>query len=96
LLLAASDRLSSNGLVPLTRVLGSNDPSNEIGATQGVKDLLRQLLAAHDARHRLCRFNEAIAAGGLGGGHQQLTAHRFALPPGVQAACRPWTRIWPR
>ena len=65
LLLAAGDRLSTRGLARLRRVLAVDDPTNEIGAAWGVKELLRQLLAAptgHDARHRLFRFYEAVLA----------------------------------
>jgi transposase len=65
LLLAADDRLSRRGLARLRRVLAVDDPTNEIGAAWGVKELLRQLLAAptsHDARHRLFRFYDAVLA----------------------------------
>ena len=46
-------------------MLAVDDPSNEIGAAWGVKELLRQLLAAptaHDARHQLHRFYDAVLA----------------------------------
>ena len=46
----------------LKQALAIDDPTNEIGAARGVKELLRQLLAAptaHDARHRLARFYHA-------------------------------------
>jgi transposase len=65
LLLAAGDRLSQRGLARLRHLLAVDDPSNEIGAAWGVKELLRQLLAAstpHDARHRLFRFYQAVLA----------------------------------
>ena len=65
LLLAGGDRLSARGLARLRRVLAVDDPTNEIGAAWGVKELLRQLLAAptpHDARHRLFRFYDAVHA----------------------------------
>ena len=65
LLLTAGDRLSQRGLARLKDVLAREDPTNEIGAAWGVKELLRQLLAApttHDARHRLFRFYEAVLA----------------------------------
>jgi transposase len=65
LLLAAGDRLSARGLARLRHVLAVDDPTKEIGAAWGVKELLRQLLAAptpHDARHRLFRFYEAVLA----------------------------------
>jgi transposase len=65
LLLAAGDRLSARGLTRLQRVLAVDDPTNEIGAAWGIKELLRQLLAAptpHDARHRLFRFYDAVLA----------------------------------
>ncbi len=63
LLLAAGDKLSKRGLARLKQVLATDDPTNEIGAAWGIKELLRQLLAAptaHDARHRLFRFYEAV------------------------------------
>jgi transposase len=65
LLLAAGDRLGQHGLARLRNVLAVDDPSNEIGAAWGIKELLRQLLAAptpHDARHRLFRFYDAVLA----------------------------------
>ncbi|MEJ7698106.1 MAG: transposase [Pyrinomonadaceae bacterium] len=46
-----------------TRVLHADDPTNEIGAAWGVKELLRQLLActeAHRARRALFAFYEAV------------------------------------
>ena len=46
LLLAAGDRLSRGGLTRLRHVLAVDDPTNEIGAAWGIKELLRQLLAA--------------------------------------------------
>jgi transposase len=64
LLLAGGDRLSHRGLARLKQVLAQDDPTNEIGAAWGIKELLRQLLAAstaHDARHRLYRFYDAVA-----------------------------------
>ena len=64
LLLAAGDKLSKRGLARLKHVLEVDDPTNQIGAAWGVKELLRQLLAAptaHDARHRLFRFYDAVA-----------------------------------
>jgi transposase len=63
LLLAAGNRLSKRGLARLKHVLTVDDPTDEIGAAWGVKELLRQLLAAptaHDARQRLSRFYEAV------------------------------------
>jgi len=63
LLLAAGDRLSKRGLDRLTRVLQADDPTNEIGAAWGIKELLRQLLActeAHRARRALFSFYEAV------------------------------------
>jgi transposase len=65
LLLAAGGRLGRHGLARLKKVLATDDPTDEIGAAWGVKELLRQLLAAptpHDARHRLHRFYEAVLA----------------------------------
>jgi len=63
MLLAAGDRLPRRGLARLRQVLAVDDPTNEIGAAWGVKELLRQLLAAptpHDAGHRLFRFYDAV------------------------------------
>ena len=63
LLLAAGERLSPRGLARLTHVLAVDDPAHEIGAAWGVKERLRQLLAAptaHDARQRLFRFYHAV------------------------------------
>jgi transposase len=63
LLLAAGDRLGQHGLARLRHVLVVDDPTNEIGAAWGIKELLRQLLAAptpHNARHRLFRFYDAV------------------------------------
>jgi transposase len=59
LLLRAGNTLSPRGLARLKQVLADDDPTNEIGAAWGVKERLRQLLAAptpHDARRRLARF----------------------------------------
>jgi transposase len=64
LLLTAGDRLSRRQLDRLTRVLAVDDPTNEIGAAWGCKELLRQLLAARDPaeiRERLWRFYDACA-----------------------------------
>jgi transposase len=65
LLLRAGDQLSAAGLRRLAAVLTTDDPSNEIGAAWGVKELLRGLLAArtrHDAAGRLYRFYDACLA----------------------------------
>jgi transposase len=65
LLLRAGDRLGRCGLARLTRTFAADDPTEEIAAAWGVKELLRQLLAAptaHDARHRLFRFYDAVLA----------------------------------
>ncbi len=62
LLLRAGNQLSAAGLRRLAGVLAADDPSNEIGAACGCKELLRQTLAArtrHDAAHRLFRFYDA-------------------------------------
>ncbi len=62
LLLRAGNQLSSSGLRRLASVLATDDPSNEIGAAWGCKELLRALLAArtrHDAAQRLYRFYDA-------------------------------------
>ena len=64
LLLAAGDRLSRRALARLKQVLATDDPTNEIGAAWGVKELLRHLLAApsaSDVRARLFRFYDAVA-----------------------------------
>jgi transposase len=64
LLLTAGDRLTNRQLDRLTRVLAVDDPTNEIGAAWGCKELLRQLLAARDPaqiRERLWRFYHACA-----------------------------------
>ena len=63
LLLAAGNRLSRRGLQRLSAVLAADDPTNEIGAAWGVKELLRQLLActqAHLARRTLFAFYDAV------------------------------------
>ena len=63
LLLAAGNRLSHRGLDRLTAVLAADDPTNEIGAAWGVKELLRQLLSctdAHLARRALFAFYDAV------------------------------------
>jgi transposase len=65
MLLTAGDRLSKRQLARLARVLASDDPTNEIGAAWGCKELLRQLLDAPaepgEIRHRLWRFYDACA-----------------------------------
>jgi hypothetical protein len=51
-------------LARLKRVFAHDDPTNEIGAAWGCKELLRQLLTArdrHTAAHRLSRFYDACA-----------------------------------
>jgi len=63
LLLAAGDRLGPRGLARLKHLFAVDDPTDEIAAAWGVKELLRQLLAsptAHDGRHRLARFYDAV------------------------------------
>jgi transposase len=68
LLLRAGNALSPRALARLRRVLASDDPTNEIGAAWGCKELLRQLLATtrpaysrHLVAHRLHRFLAACA-----------------------------------
>ena len=64
LLLAAGNRLGRHGLARL-RAIFAADPTKELGAAWGIKELLRQVLSApssHDARHRLTRFYEAVLA----------------------------------
>lgn len=46
LLLRAGDRLSARGRAKLKLVLAVDDPTNEIGAAWGIKEQLRQVLAA--------------------------------------------------
>jgi transposase len=63
LLLRAGDTLGPSSLTRLKAMLATDDPTNEIGAAWGVKELLRQLLAAepgHDARRRLAAFYQAV------------------------------------
>ena len=64
MLLTAGDRLSVRQLARLRQILAHDDPTNEIGAAWGCKELLRQLLAETDPqriRHRLWRFYDACA-----------------------------------
>jgi transposase len=64
MLLTAGDRLSRRQLDRLCRVLAVDDPTDEVGAAWGCKELLRQLLAEQDPeriRHRLWRFYDACA-----------------------------------
>jgi transposase len=64
MLLTAGDRLSRRQLARLREVLATDDPTNEIGAAWGCKELLRQLLAEHAPeriRHHLWRFYDACA-----------------------------------
>ena len=64
LLLRAGDTLSTKALARLTTVLATDDPTGEINAAWGVKELLRQLLAGngptrysrHATAHRRTRF----------------------------------------
>ncbi|MGI8523487.1 MAG: ISL3 family transposase [Nocardioides sp.] len=64
LLLRAGDTLGPKSLARLRMVLRTDDPTNEIGAAWAVKELLRQLLAAHgptrysrhETAHRRTRF----------------------------------------
>jgi transposase len=64
LLLTAGDRLTVRQLMRLRQVLAVDDPTDEIGAAWGCKELLRQLLAETDPtriRARLWRFYAACA-----------------------------------
>jgi transposase len=64
LLLRAGNTLSARALTRLKSVFATDDPTNEIGAAWGCKELLRQLLATrdrHTASHRLFRFYDACA-----------------------------------
>jgi transposase len=68
LLLRAGDQLSAAGLRRLAAVLATDDPTNEIGAAWGCKELLRALLAArtrHDAAQRLYRFYDGCLAANM-------------------------------
>ncbi len=47
LLLRAGDTLGPKALARLTKTLRTDDPTDEIGAAWAIKELLRQLLAAH-------------------------------------------------
>jgi len=70
LLLRAGDQLGPKALARLKTVFATDDPTHEIGAAWGVKELLRQLLQAHgptrysrhETSHRLGRFLEACVA----------------------------------
>jgi transposase len=61
----AGDRLSRRQLARLRAVLAADDPTDEIGAAWGCKELLRQLLDASadrdEIRRRLWRFYQACA-----------------------------------
>ena len=67
LLLRAGDTLGPKALARLIQVLRTDDPTDEIGAAWGCKELLRQLLQAHgptrysrhQTAHRLHRFLDA-------------------------------------
>lgn len=64
LLLRAGNTLSPRALARLKRLFAHDDPTNEISAAWGCKELLRQLLTArdrHTAAHRLFRFYDACA-----------------------------------
>jgi transposase len=64
MLLTAGNRLSRRQLDRLTQVLDADDPTGEIGAAWGCKELLRQLLAQHEPpriRTALWRFYDACA-----------------------------------
>ncbi len=90
LLLRAGDQLGSAGLRRLAGVLATDDPSNEIGAAWGVKELLRGLLAArtrHDAAGRLYRFYDAFLAPTW---PRQSTRPRPS-PPGGHTSSRSWS-----
>jgi transposase len=64
MLLTAGNRLSRKQLRRLDRVLTADDPTGEIGAGWGCKELLRQLLTEHDPtriRQALWRLYTACA-----------------------------------
>jgi len=63
LLLAAGNRLTRRGLARLSAMLAADDPTNEIGAAWGIKELLRMLLAcndSHQGRRALFAFYDAV------------------------------------
>lgn len=66
LLLRAGDRLSARGRAKLKLVLAVDDPTNEIGAAWGIKEQLRQVLAAPTVaearqRRRLLEYYALVA-----------------------------------
>jgi transposase len=64
MLLTAGNRLSQRQLDRLSRVLDADDPTGEVGAAWGCKELLRQLLLEHEPtriRTALWRFYDACA-----------------------------------
>ncbi|MFL5882469.1 MAG: transposase, partial [Actinomycetota bacterium] len=64
MLLTAGDRLSRRQRARLREVLATDDPTHEIDAAWGCKELLRQLLAEHAPariQHHLWRFYDACA-----------------------------------
>jgi transposase len=68
LLLRAGDRLSPRALARLEATLAADDPTNEIGAAWGVKELLRQLLQAPDlaaAAERRAALEQAVTAAAM-------------------------------
>ncbi len=68
LLLRAGNTLSAKALQRLKRVFVADDPTNEIGAAWGCKELLRQLLTArdrHTASHRLFGFYDACVTANM-------------------------------
>ncbi len=68
LLLRAGNTLSARALARLKTVFATDDPTNEIGAAWGCKELLRQLLGAsdrHTASHRLFAFYDACASAAM-------------------------------
>jgi transposase len=62
LLLRAGDDLSEKALARLKNLLATDDPTNEIGAAWGVKELLRQLLKLHGENYDLAKVTAARAA----------------------------------
>ena len=81
MLLTAGDRLSQRQLARLNRVLAADDPTNEIGAAWGCKELLRQL----------CRATRPNPAG-CGASTTPAPARTCPKPPAWPTTIETW---WP-
>jgi transposase len=84
MLLTAGDRLSRRQLDRLTRVLDGDDPTGEIGAAWGCKELLRQLLAEHEPAR--------IRAAPCGASTTPARKRTYARPPVWPTPSRPGGR----